>query len=138
MAETRGSAHWASPITSKSIFESKKNISNLYPWKDGLLFLITEPSEGNASVLMYYDLRSEIERVSPKGTNIRSKSMNTVGGPSLLIMKMSITVISKIRRSISNHSNLRRKLFLRQRPSRRRWTIRLGTWISRSIERGIS
>ena len=81
MAETRGSAHWASPITSKSIFESRKNISNLYPWKDGLLFLITEPSEGNASVLMYYDLRSEIERVSPEGTNIRSKVHEYGGRP---------------------------------------------------------
>ena len=81
MAETRSSAHWASPITSKSIFESRKNISNLYPWKDGLLFLITEPSEGNASVLMYYDLRSEIERVSPRGTNIRSKVHEYGGRP---------------------------------------------------------
>ena len=81
MAETRSSAHWASPITSKSIFESRKNISNLYPWKDGLLFLITEPSEGNASVLMYYDLRTEIERVSPRGTNIRSKVHEYGGRP---------------------------------------------------------
>ena len=46
---------WDSPINSESIFESKKTISNLQAWKDGLLFLITEPSEGNINVLMYSD-----------------------------------------------------------------------------------
>ena len=75
------SALWDSPISSKSIFESRKTISNLQPWKDGLLFLITEPSEGNINVLMYSDTNSVTNRVSPKGINIRSKVHEYGGRP---------------------------------------------------------
>ena len=72
---------WDSPINSESIFESKKTISNLQAWKDGLLFLITEPSEGNINVLMYSDTNSDTKRVSPKGFNIRSKIHEYGGRP---------------------------------------------------------
>ena len=72
---------WDSPINSESIFESKKTISNLQAWKDGLLFLITEPSEGNINVLMYSDTNSVTKRVSPKGFNIRSKIHEYGGRP---------------------------------------------------------
>ena len=72
---------WDSPISSESIFESKKNISNLQSWKDGLLFLITEPNEGNINVLMYSDTKSVTKRVSPKGFNIRSKIHEYGGRP---------------------------------------------------------
>ena len=79
--KTLKSAPWDSPITSKSIFESRKTISNLQPWKDGLLFLITEPLEGNISVLMYSDTNSVTKRVSPEGINIRSKVHEYGGRP---------------------------------------------------------
>ena len=72
---------WDSPINSESIFESRKTISNLQAWKDGLLFLITEPSEGNINVLMYSDTNSDTKRVSPKGFNIRSKIHEYGGRP---------------------------------------------------------
>ena len=72
---------WDSPINSESIFESKRTISNLQAWKDGLLFLITEPSEGNINVLMYSDTNSVTKRVSPKGFNIRSKIHEYGGRP---------------------------------------------------------
>ena len=72
---------WDSPINSESIFESRKTISNLQAWKDGLLFLITEPSEGNINVLMYSDTNSVTKRVSPKGFNIRSKIHEYGGRP---------------------------------------------------------
>ena len=72
---------WDSPISSESIFESRKTISNLQAWKDGLLFLITEPSEGNINVLMYSDTNSVTKRVSPKGFNIRSKVHEYGGRP---------------------------------------------------------
>ena len=72
---------WDSPISSESIFESKKTISNLQAWGDGLLFLITEPNEGNINVLMYSDTNSVTIRVSPKGFNIRSK-VHEYGGRS--------------------------------------------------------
>ena len=72
---------WDSPINSKSIFEGRQTISNLQPWKDGLLFLITEPSEGNINVLMYSDTNSETKRVSPKEINIRSKVHEYGGRP---------------------------------------------------------
>ena len=72
---------WDSPINSKSIFESRQTISNLQPWKDGLLFLITEPSEGNINVLMYSNTNSVAKRVSPKGINIRSKVHEYGGRP---------------------------------------------------------
>ena len=72
---------WDSPISSESIFESRKTISNLQAWKDGLLFLITEPSEGNINVLMYSDTNSVTRRVSPKGFNIRSKVHEYGGRP---------------------------------------------------------
>ena len=79
--KTSKSAPWDSPINSKSIFEGRKTISNLQPWKDGLLFLITEPSEGNINVLMYSDTISVAKRVSPKGMNIRSKVHEYGGRP---------------------------------------------------------
>ena len=72
---------WESPISSASIFESKKTISNLQAWKDGLLFLITEPDEGNINILMYSDTNSVTRRVSPKGFNIRSKIHEYGGRP---------------------------------------------------------
>ena len=81
MMKTSKSAPWDSPINSKSIFEGRKTISNLQPWKDGLLFLITEPSEGNINVLMYSDTISVAKRVSPKGMNIRSKVHEYGGRP---------------------------------------------------------
>ena len=81
MMKALKSALWDSPISSKSIFESRKTISNLQPWKDGLLFLITEPSEGNINVLMYSDTNSVTNRVSPKGINIRSKVHEYGGRP---------------------------------------------------------
>ena len=105
---------WDSPINSESIFESKKTISNLQAWKDGLLFLITEPSEGNINVLMYSDTNSVTKEFLLKDLTFEVKSMNTAEDHSLQMVTISFTATSMIKRSTHSHSFQHPILFLHQ------------------------
>ena len=72
---------WISPLTPELIFSGRQAVSNLLPWNDGLLFLLSDPSEGNSQALMFRHSDGVVIRLSPVGMNIRSRVHEYGGFP---------------------------------------------------------
>lgn len=72
---------WISPLTPELIFSGRQAVSNLLPWNDGLLFLLSDPSEGNSQALMFRHPDGVVIRLSPVGMNIRSRVHEYGGFP---------------------------------------------------------
>ena len=72
---------WISPLTPELIFSDRQAVSNLLPWNDGLLFLLSDPSEGNSQALMFRHPDGVVIRLSPVGMNVRSRVHEYGGFP---------------------------------------------------------
>ena len=72
---------WISPLTPELIFSDRQAVSNLLPWNNGLLFLLSDPSEGNSQALMFRHSDGVVIRLSPVGMNIRSRVHEYGGFP---------------------------------------------------------
>ena len=72
---------WISPLTPELIFSGRQAVSNLLPWNDGLLFLLSDPSEGNSQALMFRHPDGVVIRLSPVGMNVRSRVHEYGGFP---------------------------------------------------------
>ena len=72
---------WISPLTPELIFSDRQTVSNLLPWNDGLLFLLSDPSEGNSQALMFRHPDGVVIRLSPVGMNVRSRVHEYGGFP---------------------------------------------------------
>lgn len=64
---------WDSPLTAQLIFAARQTPSHPLPWREGVLFLLTMPEEGNAFALMFTDLAGKATRISPVGMNVRTR-----------------------------------------------------------------
>ena len=64
---------WDSALSAALIFEKRQTYSQPVPWENGVLFLLTMPTEQNALALMHCDRTGEVSRVSPPGFSLRTR-----------------------------------------------------------------